>query len=200
MVFFHDGEEITLTPNRIIVFNINQPHKLKQYKEVSEYHILHINLDEIFLPKIIEDSSTYEDFIYFSQKALKNEKSDFLERFLKRYKIDKKLKVLNENLENIKKFIDENIDKNISLEVMAKKVNLNQSYLSRSFKKQYGLSPHDYVLNERVNKSKKLLEQGLDISQIALELGFYDQAHFYRAFKNSFLITPNEYKNIKKHR
>ncbi len=197
MVFFHDGEEITLTPNKIIVFNVNQPHKLKRYKDVSEYHILHINLDEIFLPKIIDNSSAYDDFICFSQKVLKNEKSDFIEKFIMRYKIDKKLKMPNENLEKIKKFIDENIDKNISLEEMAKKANLNQSYLSRSFKKQYGLSPHDYVLNERVNMSKKLLEQGLDISQIALELGFYDQAHFYRAFKNSFLITPNEYKNIK---
>jgi len=197
MVFFHDGDKITLTPNKIIVFNVGQPHKLIQHKEVLEYHILHIHLDKIFLPKIIESSSTYEDFIYFSQKVLKNENSDFVDRFLNIYKIDKTPKAINENLENVKKFIDENIDRNISLEEMAEKANLNQSYLSRSFKKQYGLSPHNYALNERVNRSKKLLEQGFDISQIALELGFYDQAHFYRAFKNSFLITPNDYKNIK---
>jgi len=200
MVFFHDGEEITLSPNKIIVFNVNQPHKLKRYKNILEYHILHINLDGILLPKIIEDTSVYKEFINFSQKALKNGKSDFIERFLKTYKIDKKSKGVNENLEIIKKYIDKNIDKNISLEEMAKKVNLNQSYLSRSFKKKYGLSPHNYMLNERVNRAKKLLEEGLDISQIALELGFYDQAHFYKAFKNSFLITPNEYKNIGKNR
>ena len=83
---------------------------------------------------------------------------------------------------------------------MAKKANLNQSYFSRSFKKQYGLSPNNYVLNERVNRSKKLLQEGFDISQIALELGFYDQAHFYKAFKKLFLITPNDYKNIKYNR
>lgn len=200
IVFFHDGEEITLSPNKIIVFNINQPHKLIRYNTISEYHILHIHSDEILLPKIIEDSSTYEDFIDFGKKALKNEKNDFIERFIKRYKTDKKLKEIHTNLEIIKNFIDQNIDKNISLEEMAQKANLNQSYLSRSFKSKYGLSPRNYVLNERVNRSKKLLEQGCDISQIALELGFYDQAHFYKAFKNSFLITPNEYKNIGKNR
>ena len=200
MVFFHDGEEITLSPNKIIVFNVNQPHKLKRYKNVSEYHILHIDSDEILFPKIIEDISTYEDFIDFSNHALKNERNDFIEGFIKRYKKDKKSKEVNTNLEIVKFFIDKNIDKNISLEEMAKKANLNQSYLSRIFKRKYGLSPHNYVLNERVNRSKKLLEQGFDISQIALELGFYDQAHFYKAFKNSFLITPNEYKNIGKNR
>ena len=86
------------------------------------------------------------------------------------------------------------------LEEISKKVNLNQSYLSRSFKKEYGLSPRSYLLNTRVNRSKKLLEQGLNISQIALELGFCDQSHFYKAFKNTFAITPNEYKNIKKYK
>jgi len=200
MVFFHDGEEITLAPNKIIVFNINQPHKLKNYKNVSEYHILHINQYDALLPKIIESSSTYEDFMCFSQKVLKNYKSDFVDRFFETYKIDKKSKEVNKNLEIIKNFIDDNIDKNISLQEMAEKASLNQSYFSRSFKKKYGLSPHNYILNERVNRSKKLLEKGFDIAQIALELGFYDQAHFYRAFKNLFLITPNEYKNIKQHR
>ncbi len=200
MVFFHDGEEIILSPNKIIVFNVNQPHKLKRYKNVLEYHILHINENEVLLPKIIQNTSTYEDFISFSQRALKNKKSNFVENFLKTYKIDRKEVEVNKNLEMIKNFIDVNIDKNIPLKDMAKKANLNQSYLSRSFKNRYGLSPHNYVLNERVNRSKNLLEEGLDISQIALDLGFYDQAHFYKAFKNSFLITPNEYKNIKKYR
>jgi len=200
MLIYHDGDELTLSPNKIIVFNVDQPHKQISHKDVSGYYILHINSDDILLPKIIENSSIYEDFINFSAEALKNEKNDFVEKFILKYRTDKKSKEVNTNLEIIKNFIDENIDRNFSLEEISKKINLNQSYLSRSFKKEYGLSPRSYLLNTRVNRSKKLLEQGLDISQVALELGFCDQSHFYKAFKNRFAITPNEYKNIKKYK
>ena len=196
---YHDGDEISLSPGKIIIFNVNQPHKHKMHNDVQKYYILHINSDEIMLPKIVEDISIYEDFINFCEEALKNNKNDFVEKFIQKYKTDKKSKETNVNLEIIKNFIDENLDTSLSLKEISKKVNLNQSYLSRIFKKQYGLSPRNYLLNTRINKSKKLLEQGLDISQIALELGFCDQAHFYKAFKNSFAITPNQYKNIKRY-
>ena len=82
MIFLHDGEEMILSPNKIIVFNVGQPHKLKRYKDISQYHIIHINIENILLPKIVEDSSVYEDFMNFCKKILKNEKSDFIEHFL----------------------------------------------------------------------------------------------------------------------
>ncbi len=54
MLFFHDGEDVRLNTNQIIVFNANQPHFLKNYKNVSRYHILHIYKDKVLFPKIIE--------------------------------------------------------------------------------------------------------------------------------------------------
>lgn len=198
MLFFHDGEDITLSPEKIIVFNANQPHFLKNYKDVTKYHILHIYEDKVLSPKIISDLATYERFFSFCTKALCGEKSDFIDSFLTRFQTDKEITFLNQNFETIKEYIDDNLDKSISLDALAKKTNLNSSYLSRGFKKRYGLSPTRYIFNRRVHLSKKLLDEGKEITQIALELGFCDQSHFYKAFKSIFSITPNEYKQMKR--
>jgi len=65
------------------------------------------------------------------------------------------------------------------------------------FKKEYGLSPHAYILNLKVNMAKDLLEDrnnNKNLSEIALESGFYDQSHLNRNFKKSFAITPKNYR------
>jgi len=198
MLFFHDGDEVRLTPDKIIVFNTNQPHLLKSHKNISKYHILHIYADGYIEDKLIEKSSTCRAFFSFCDTVLRGKKSDFVEKFLsdfgkKEQNIEKK-----SNFEMIKSYIDKNIDKNLSLETIAKRFGLNSSYLSRGFKKEFGLSPSRYLLNRRVHLSKDMLDSGKDITQTALELGFCDQAHFYKAFKSIFAITPNEYKQIKR--
>ncbi len=197
MLFFHDGDEVLLTPLKIIVFNTNQPHLLKSYKGISKYHILHIFADSHIDVKLIEDSSTCRGFFSFCDAVLKGNKSDFIGEFLKTYGSNEKSFTKKSNFEAIKRYIDDNIDKNLSLETIAKKFNLNSSYLSRGFKKEFGLSPVRYLLNRRVHLSKEMLDCGKDITQTALELGFCDQAHFYKAFKSIFAITPNEYKKVK---
>jgi AraC-like DNA-binding protein len=198
MLFFHDAEELYLTPKKIMIFNANQPHFMKKHKNISGYHILHIYKDKRIFPKIIEEGSTCKAFFAFCDDTQKGIKSNFIENFLENYQIDKHNIASSDNFESIKKYIDENINTSISLEIIASKVNLNSSYISRGFKKKYGLSPSRYLTNMRVHRSKELLDKGGDITEIALELGFCDQAHFYKAFKSVFLITPNEYKQMRR--
>ena len=198
MLFFHDGEEICLTPSKIIVFNKNQPHKLKSYKSVEGYHVLHIYIDRYIESKIITQGSTCRDFYSFCSDVLEGKENGFIQRFLDIYEGNREDRILDKNIQNLKIYIDKNIDKNISLEDMSKRVNLNSSYLSRHFKKQFGLPPSRYLANRRVHLSKEMLDNGEDITQVALKLGFCDQAHFYKAFKSIFAITPNEYKTINK--
>ncbi len=197
MLFFHDGDEVLLTPLKIIVFNTNQPHLLKSYENISKYHILHIYADRYIDTKLIEDSSTCRDFFSFCDTVLDGKKSSFIDSFLGAYGKKEQSLSKKSNFELVKRYIDKNIDKNLSLENIAKKFKLNSSYLSRGFKKEFGLSPVRYLLNRRVHLSKEMLDCGKDITQIALELGFCDQAHFYKAFKSIFAITPNEYKKVK---
>ncbi len=194
--FFNDGKSVSLSKNQLIVFNANSPHKIKSYKNVENYYILHLYIENILLQDYIKDRQEYENFISFCEKSVEIKDIKYLENFIQKYRISKDSFEVKQSIKNAKQILDKNIDTNISLSELAKSVNLNESYLSRSFKKHYGLSPRNYVLNQRVSKAKELLDSGLKISEVALELGFYDQAHFYKIFKSIYSITPLKYIKI----
>lgn len=70
---------------------------------------------------------------------------------------------------------------------------LSPSYLVRAFKARYGLTPHAYQTNRRVQYGQGELRRGRPIVEVALEAGFADQAHFQRVFKRHVAATPRQY-------
>jgi AraC-like DNA-binding protein len=95
----------------------------------------------------------------------------------------------------IKEYLDENYLKDIMLDDLAKIVQVSKYYLIRKFNDCYGLSPHQYITNLRINHSKRLLKNKKDFAGIAIESGFYDQSHFTKCFKEYTGVTPMKYKN-----
>ncbi len=78
---------------------------------------------------------------------------------------------------------------------VAKKIGIHEAHLSRVFKKINGCSVGDYVRFIRLESAKRdLIETEKTISEIAVEAGFYDLAHFSREFKKAFGITPSNYR------
>ncbi len=59
-----------------------------------------------------------------------------------------------------------------------------------------GMSPHQWQRNQRINQAKVLLHQGMALAEVAAVLGFSDQAHFQRWFKQHTAITPGHYRAI----
>ncbi len=95
----------------------------------------------------------------------------------------------------VKIFLEQNFRKNITLEDLATRFEMSPFYLLRAFKKEYGLPPHAYCLNLKVHYAKSLLDCHHSILDAALSAGFYDQSHFYHAFKRVFSISPGEYQS-----
>jgi AraC-like DNA-binding protein len=93
----------------------------------------------------------------------------------------------------VKDYLHANLHEDVTLDELSKVANLNRSYLIRSFKKTFLLPPHAYLTQLRLGEAKKRLVAGEDISHIALSLGFADQSHFSRTFKNTFGLTPAKY-------
>ncbi|BDA72551.1 AraC family transcriptional regulator [Calothrix sp. PCC 7716] len=93
----------------------------------------------------------------------------------------------------VKQYLDDNYAETISLEQLAKIVNLKSLRLLRAFLREVGLPPHAYLVQLRVNRAKAMLAMGIPISQVAAETGFTDQSHLHRHFKRLVGVTPGQY-------
>ena len=105
------------------------------------------------------------------------------------------LKGNNLLLLQVEQYILDNVNNQITTEDISKEVNYSEAYISRVFKKKFGLSPHAFLVNQKINaaKNKLLNSKNQDISQLAVEVGFYDQSHFTNTFKRYFSLTPKQY-------
>ena len=111
-------------------------------------------------------------------------------------KTEEDIKQNNIPLKTIENYIMANINEGISIDDIAYEIGYNSSYIIRSFKKKYGLSPHAYIMNKKINCAENLLSKNTEqsVSDIAYEFGFCDQSHFIKNFKRVFGISPNTYK------
>lgn len=109
----------------------------------------------------------------------------------------KKYKEIFEDKKIIKdtfELINDCIDTNFSLDILASNVSLSKYHFLRIFKQEFGLTPHAFIINERLNRANSLIQKGMSISQASLEVGFNDQSHFTRNFKKYFGYTPSSLK------
>ncbi|MGY8663803.1 AraC family transcriptional regulator [Bradyrhizobium sp. UFLA05-109] len=95
----------------------------------------------------------------------------------------------------LREHIDANIEHRISVEALARLANLSVCYFVRAFKQSMGLTPHDYLIRRRVERTKELLsETDLSLSEIALAAGFADQSHCARRFRQHVGMSPRDYR------
>lgn len=91
-------------------------------------------------------------------------------------------------------YISDNCGAALKLDDICAAADLSPSYLIRAFRKHYGMTPHTYLLNRRVQRARGLLQRGGTIADVALATGFADQAHFQRIFKQFLAATPGQYR------
>ena len=105
---------------------------------------------------------------------------------------------LNANpLAYITGFIKANITEDIKLGVLSEKACMSKATFYRSFKKEYGISPLEYILSEKIKLAKALLSNPKNsIKSVAFECGFHDVNYFARLFKKMESITPGQFQLI----
>ncbi len=100
-------------------------------------------------------------------------------------------------LEKVCRFMEENYEMAITLEELSNLAQMNKYVLLRTFTKEKGITPYQYLLTTRINKARTLLEKGLDPIDVAIYSGFSDQSHFTNVFKKMIGVTPGQYKAIR---
>ncbi|WP_162817994.1 AraC family transcriptional regulator [Niabella yanshanensis] len=94
---------------------------------------------------------------------------------------------------NVKQYIDSNMSHELNLDLLSQHQFISKFHLLRLFKRYYGLSPRQYLLNKRFSYAKKLLFDGIAISEACYAAGFTSPASFSTLFKNTFGYTPGEF-------
>jgi transcriptional regulator GlxA family with amidase domain len=97
-------------------------------------------------------------------------------------------------LRRVQDHIAVNLGQKITNEALAQVANLSPSHFARAFKDSQGAAPHRYILECRVKRTQELLATDLSLSEIAVEVGFADQSHLTRWFREFVGVTPGSYR------
>lgn len=91
-------------------------------------------------------------------------------------------------------YIQQHLSDKISIDDLSKKAYLSRNIFYKYFKQQFGITPLDYINQERIKFAKELLEQKqYSISDVSLQCGFTDVNYFVRIFKKLAGVTPGRY-------
>jgi AraC family transcriptional regulator len=106
-------------------------------------------------------------------------------------------KLSSGQIKTVTEFTKANIHNEVSLAAMASTVHLSAFHFARLFKDTVGLSPHQFVLQMKIDQAKKLLRQKQEsITDVAYALNFTDQAHFCNTFKKIAGISPRQFAGV----
>lgn len=216
-------KEYDLSKGDLILFNPKDNHYCSPIdKESFDYRA--INIPPNIMKQAIKDIGGSKETLYFSQNVvyqceltkslsglydavvlnaprLEKEEAFYflLEQVLGEYGKSFDATQATEPDEEIKMlccYMEENFDKNISLDELLTMTSFSKSHLLRSFTKQIGVSPYRYLQTIRLGKAKEFLEQGVSLIDVSDMTGFSDQSHFTNFFKEFIGLTPKQYQRI----
>ena len=96
-------------------------------------------------------------------------------------------------------YMEQNFQNNISIEDIAAVCGINRSYFGKIFRNSTGRSPQEFLMNYRMVKATELLKlTSLSIADVGSAVGYENQLHFSRAFKNIYGVSPREWRNQNK--
>ena len=94
-------------------------------------------------------------------------------------------------------YVHTHLGEDLSLVQIAKVINISPTYFASLFKCTTGISPHQYVIKQRVYRAKLLLlKTDLSIADIALQVGFSSQSHLTQHFKRLTQMTPKQVRSL----
>jgi len=94
-------------------------------------------------------------------------------------------------------YINENLEITVSLTAIAAELGMSQYHFCRLFKRSTGMTSHQYLIQQRVERAKQLLKQpGQTVTEIASECGFANQSHLAKHFGKRLGMSPKQFRKL----
>ena len=180
------------------ILNLNSP-------KIDETSTWDISLDEYYLFNTPSLASATNNImrIAMDDNAQKDVMADFalkelLIRLMQtqgRNLVEKNLTKSQSRLSFVVDYIKRNLHQKLSIDEIAKLAYVSKSNFFKMFKQELGLSPNEFILQERINKAKNLLQNQESIKEVAYSTGFSDTNYFTRVFKQHEGMTPKSFQN-----
>ena len=192
--YFSDGKN----PWTKIWFNIKGPlidNLMQAYKLNNIYHVVNFDLSELFYKMFFSTQETNET----TEEIFRKASLIFHEILLKiYYKVGNHKIIKNDIAMQLQQYIDDHIESNVSIKSLSNHVFKSPSQTIRIFKKEFGVTPYDYLLSKKIEIAKLLLTNtNMAIKQIAIKLKFADEHYFSNYFKLKTGRSPISYRKNK---
>lgn len=94
----------------------------------------------------------------------------------------------------IRSYIDENYDRDLNLDVLSHIRFVSKYHLVRLFKRHYGITPRQYLIDKRIEKSKERLKNGISVTETCFAIGYESLGSFSTLFKIKTGKSPSEFR------
>lgn len=94
-------------------------------------------------------------------------------------------------------YIKKNLHQKLSIDVIAKMAYVSKSNFFKMFKEELGISPNEFIIQERIKRAKEMLMHNNSVNEVAFSTGFSDTNYFIRVFKQMEGVTPKIFQNKK---
>lgn len=153
-----------------------------QQDPVLKAHILRLaQLVEQSNTSALEHSSTLFEF------------AEYLAR-QKGIQIESKPRSKDPVFERVRDYLHAHVSEEVSLDALSQVAHMSKYHLLRRFRDYFGMTPHQYWQNYRINRAKEAIELGVPLADVAFAFGFTDLSYFNRRFKPIFGITPYQFR------
>lgn len=221
------NKEYTIQPGNLLLFNPRDNHTCEQidgktldyrciniqpeimrkavFEITGKNYLPYFTLQVVFHNELVSLLKELHQMIMQGEKDFRKEEIFFflLEQLIEEYAEREAMPDDTEQSTETKAicdYLEKYYMKNITLDDLSRLTGYSKYYLLRSFTKQKGISPYSYLETIRIDKAKKLLENGVLPVDAGLQTGFTDQSHFSNFFKRFIGLTPKQYMNIFKDR
>lgn len=125
-------------------------------------------------------------------ERFKNE-DDFIED--SKNKSNNRVSYKNEIVNKAKVFVQENVEGDITLNIISQHLNISKNYFCSMFKQETGVSFLNYIVEQKIERAKRMLvEENMKVYEVSEKLGYNDTTYFSKMFKRNVGVTPQDYK------